>query len=79
MMRKWLKVPLSNETKEVQAVQMWEVRWHSRYGQYSGDTRPELECFPSQEEAESFAESLRNAFKLIRHSFGTWVAVQKAK
>ena len=79
MFFKWLKVPESNATKEVKVAQLWEVRWHSRHGQYSSDTRPELETFLSEAEANDFATSLENAFRLIRHSSGTSIDVLKAK
>jgi hypothetical protein len=72
-----LIVPESNETKEVDVAQTWEVRWESRHGEYSGDTQPEMEVFTSREEAEAFAQSLRNAFQLIRHSSGTHVALRQ--
>lgn len=77
MWLKKLKVPATNEVKEIDAVQMWEVRWKSRYGQFNGDTRPELECFPSEIAANEFAEALRAAFKLIRHTSGDNVVVRK--
>ena len=32
LLRKWLKVPASNETKEIEVAQTWEVRWHSLKG-----------------------------------------------
>ena len=76
---KKLIVPWSNRTKEIDAVQMWEVRWRSRHGDFSHDTRPELECFTSESLAEEFAESLQKAFKLIRHTSGDSVRVYKAK
>lgn len=79
MQFKWLTVPWSNKTKKIQAVQMWEVRWQSRYGQYYSDTRPELECFPSRQEAEAFANSLENAYRLIRHTSGVRVELTKSK
>lgn len=76
---KKLTVPNSNETKQVDAVQLWEVRWQSRYGEYHTDTQPEMECFTSEIEAKAFAESLRAAFKLIRHTRGNDVEIRKAK
>jgi hypothetical protein len=74
---KWLTVPTSNETKEVNAVQLWEVRWHSRHGEYHSDTRPEVEAFITKELAEEFATSLRNAYKLLRHTNGTGVSMKE--
>ena len=76
---KELVVPASNATKTITVAQTWEVRWESRHGRYSGDTRPEIEVFLSEKEADDFAVSLRNSFKLVRHSSGTAVKVEKAK
>lgn len=75
---KWLTVPFTNKTKEVKSVQYWKVCWQSRYDSYSWGTSPEMEVFLSKEEAERFAESLRNAFKLIRHTSGNQVTVKKS-
>lgn len=76
---KKITVPISNETKEVDAIQLWEVRWTSRHGQYNSDVSPEMEAFPSKDEAEEFALALRNAFKLIKHTSGNQVIVKKGK
>lgn len=75
---KLLSVPVSNEIREIEVAQLWEVRWTSRNGEYSSDTRPEMEAFPTQEAAGDFAESLRNAFALVRHTSGTRVTVSKS-
>ena len=78
----WFKkkeVPESTATKMIDIPQLWEVRWRSRNGEYSGDTRPEMEAFLSLEEAESFKTALVNAFKLIKHTSGTRVTLDKAK
>jgi hypothetical protein len=63
---KKLKVPVSNEIKEILAVKMWEVRWKGRYGVYHFDVRPEVEVFTSEYEAEEFRKSLFRAFSLLR-------------
>lgn len=76
---KWLRIPWSNETRPVPAVQLWEVRWMSRHGEYHGDVKPELEAFTSEEAAEEFAESLRQAFKLTRTTHAIEVSVTKAR
>lgn len=76
---KKLIVPKSNDTKEVEAVQLWKVSWLSRYDKWDVHGHPEMEAFTSEEEAEQFAESLRNAFKLIRHPGADKVKVTKAK
>ncbi len=51
---KKLTVPDSNKTKEVEAVQLWEVKWISRYGPYSSDIKQEVEVFTSEEKAQFF-------------------------
>ena len=74
---KWLTAPFTNQTREVEAVQMWNVRWQSRNGEYTDDTQPELEAFPTEAQAQEFATALRNAFALIRYTSGTRVSVRR--
>lgn len=79
-MKYWIKklpVPVTNEQREADAVQMWAVRWHSRHGAYSPDTRPEMEAFTSKREALEFKRSLEQAFCLIKHTSGTDVSIEK--
>lgn len=75
---KFLTVPASNETREIEVAELWEVRWRSRHGEYHADTQPEIEAFPSRKAAEEFAESLRCAFDLVRHTSGNQVTVRRA-
>ena len=65
LFKKRLVIP-STEKIEIEAVESWSVRWFSRYGSYSGDIREEVEVFINKDEAALFAQSLRDAFKLIR-------------
>lgn len=65
------------QTTTVDAVESWEVRWYSRYGSYNNDIRPEVRAFPSQEEAHAFKHALEDAFKLIKHTSGTQVTLEK--
>lgn len=75
VIQKLLSIPTGQKT--VEATELHEVRWTSRYGEYSNSTQPEAEVFTSKEGAEEFAAALRNAFKLIRHTSGTTVEVKK--
>lgn len=77
MIFKWLTIPWSNRTKQIQVPQLWYVRWESRYDKYGSSTQPEVEAFTSEQQANEFAESLRKAFKLIKHTSGTNVLVSK--
>ncbi len=70
-------VPVSNEMKEVDAVQLWQVTWWSRHGAYSSDLEKEFEVFTSEQEANDFANALRAAYKLLRHTSGTEVKMEK--
>jgi len=72
-----LLVPKTNEIKNVQAVQLWTVRWTSRYGPYSTNTREEMEAFTSEQDAQDFKTALKNAFRLIRQTDDTDVTMTK--
>lgn len=69
--------PKSNELKPVESVQLWYVRWTRRYGMFHNETEEVMEAFASSETANEFADSLRAAFTLIRHTSGTKVTVSK--
>lgn len=66
MFRKKIVVPESNG-EELEAVQLWSVEWQGRIGESSFDKTREAEFFTNEEDAKTFAHSLREAFKLIRH------------
>jgi hypothetical protein len=67
--------PKSNATHEVDAVRLWYVTWTSRYGKYSIHTTKEIEAFASKQDALDFANSIKCAFSLIRHTSETSVSV----
>lgn len=73
--RKTIKVPADGE-KSLEALQIWTVRWKSRYGNYSDQTRPEVEIFTSEEDAKAFKNAIEKAYALIRHSYGTEVSIE---
>jgi hypothetical protein len=59
------------------AFEAWEVRWTSRYGEYSGNTQPEMKVFPNRAKADAFANDLRKAFNLIKHTSQTEIYVKR--
>lgn len=69
----------SGEQTEAIAYESWTVRWYSRYGQFSSETRQECEVFTNKADADAFAEQLRLAFKLVRHTSGNQVVVEENK
>jgi hypothetical protein len=82
LLLKWLTVPKADgETKQVQSVVLWEVRWQSQRGSGCGpeypDVRPEIEVFTSEDAARKFKESLVMAFGLIRNTSCNSVEVRR--
>jgi len=67
----------SEAQMSVDVIETWEVRWHSRYDSYSQSVRPEVRAFPSKEDAKAFAKALNDAFRIIKHSSGNRVDVNK--
>ena len=68
---------VQSQTGEVYAHQSYVVRWTSRFGEYSQSTKPEAEIFPLKEDAEALKAQLEAAFKLIRHTSGNKVTIEK--
>ena len=64
-------VPKTNETKEVESVVTWQVRWNS-LNQFANSPsyvrdKPEVAVFTDSETAERFKESLEQAFVLLKY------------
>jgi hypothetical protein len=77
---KKLTVPTTNDVKEVDTVQTWQVRWLSRNDKWHSSLFPELEVFLSEKDANDFADSLRNAYKLVRNTHEIkFIEVKKSK
>lgn len=66
--KKKLTVPETNETKEIEVVKTWIVRWMARKGEYFSDRYPVAEVFTSEQQARDFYNSLINAYKLVKNS-----------
>ena len=76
---KWFKKLIdapSGDKVQLVSIRTYTVRWTSRHGTFSSDTRPEVQAFTNIEDAEYFAQALRDAFKLIRHTAGNVVEVE---
>lgn len=74
-----LTVP-TGETKTIVAIKSWSVRWISKQGTYPFERKTEeTEVFVSEETANTFAQSLRNAFKLLRYSADTKISITENK
>lgn len=71
------KIFTFGKIKDVDAVQLFSVRWISRHGCYNGDVRPEAEFFTSLEDAQAFKNSLNIAYKLLKHTSNINVTIEK--
>lgn len=65
------------QTINVDAVELWEVWWTRRHGEFYRDTKPAVKVFTSKEDAEMFAKAIEDAYKLIQHTSGTEVYIKK--
>lgn len=75
--RKLINAP-SGDTVILQGLETWLVRWDSRYGSFHAHLTPEVQAFLSEEDAKHFAEQLRSAFKLLKHTGeGTRVIMER--
>jgi len=64
------KVIVDYQTEEVDALEVWSVRWESHKGYYSSDVEKYAEFFVSESAAKSFAKSIDDARELIKYSSG---------
>lgn len=81
-MKLWTKkltVPASSATAEIEAVQLWFVRWNARKGIWHSDLYPTMEAFTSQNEADNFALSLHQALRLLRSQDDVNITVTKGE
>lgn len=53
---------------KLEGVETWIVEWNSRTGSYSSDIRSVCQAFTNKADANEFAQSLRQAFKLVRNT-----------
>ena len=67
------------QQQSVDVLEAWEVRWTSRYGEFSGYTEKEARFFPNEDHAKEFKKALEDAFKLIKHTSGTQVSMSKCE
>lgn len=54
------------ETRKVECAKVWMVSWDARYGSYHSERKRVSKAFLDPEEAKTFAQSLRDAQKLLQ-------------
>lgn len=67
------------ETREVECAKAWMVSWDARYGSYSGDWKRVSKAFLNQDDAEAFAQSLKDAQKLLQIKESLRIVVEEHK
>lgn len=65
------------KVKNVQGAEIYTVSWMSRFGDYSSDTNRVYKAFLTKEDAEEFAQSLRDAHKLLRNTNSIKITITK--
>jgi hypothetical protein len=72
-------VPISNVITEIDTIQTWKVEWQSRSGVWNHDVNKECDFFTDENNANHFAEALRNAFKLTKNTSHNEIKVTVSK
>lgn len=54
--------------KDAEGAEVWLVSWNARYGEYSSDIKRIAKAFLLEEDAIAFAESLKQAQKLLHNT-----------
>ena len=67
------------ETRKVECAKVWMVSWNARYGSCNGDWKRVSKAFLNENDAEGFAESLKDAQKLLKIKEGLWIEVEEQK
>lgn len=87
ILKKLLNIP-SGETVQVEAHDTWRVRWYAvtRCAKGLGSSKPQVEVFPSREDAIEFSVTLKDAAKLLMDTeskfdapWGPWVEKNEYK
>lgn len=65
------------QKKEAKGFEAWTVTWYARYGEYHGDCKIVAKTFLSEEDAEKFAESLKEAKRLLQYTENICIEITK--
>ena len=64
-------------TKEVEGCEVWLVMWQGRYGSYHDQHEQKAKAFLNEESAKIFAESLKEAQKLLQYTEDLCITIVK--
>lgn len=70
---------VSQNTKEVDGAEVWVVSWNARYGLYHTEWKRVAKAFLTEEDADTFIESLKNAMSVLQYTENIDIAKEKQK
>ena len=79
MIRKINSIFCLNKQKDAEGAEVWVVSWVARFGDYSHNTQRVYKAFLSKKDAESFANSLHAAQRLLQNTNDLGVRIEKQK
>lgn len=63
--------------KEAKGAEVWIVSWEARFGDYKGETKHVAKAFLLEEDAGQFAQSLKDANKLLQNTNDICLTIKK--
>lgn len=66
-----------NKVKDAEGVKVWMVSWDARYGVYSEEKTRVAKAFLNYEDAKAFADSLKEAKKLLQYTEGINITIKE--
>lgn len=63
--------------KDAQGAEVWIVSWDARYGEYSGNMSRVAKAFLDYDDAHKFADSLRDAKKLLQYTENIDISIEE--
>lgn len=67
------------KVKDAQGVEVWIVSWDARYSDSSWEKTRVAKAFLDYDDAQAFAQSLRDAKKLLQYTENINISVDKQK
>lgn len=66
-------------TQEVEGAEVWVVTWQRRWGDFSTHVEMVAKAFLREQDAKTFADSLREAKKLLQDTDDIHINIEKQK
>lgn len=66
-----------HKVKDAEGAKVWMVSWDARYGEFSSEKERVSKAFLNYEDAEAFADSLKEAKKLLQYTEGINITIKE--